>query len=64
MLLNEFFDKWDLHAKRIGEVTSGTQMRVYEDDALVADIPAKSLTDEAPVYHRESQKHHCVIDVY
>ncbi len=55
-VVEQIFDKWDLHAKRIGEVTSGTQMRVYDKGSLAADIPAKSLTDEAPVYHRESQK--------
>lgn len=55
-IVEHIFDKWDLHAKKIGEVTSGSQMKVYEDGKLVADIPAKSLTDEAPVYYRESKR--------
>src|SRR5688500_3185754 len=46
------FDKWDLHAVRIGEVTSDGLLRVKSRGALVAEIPNRALTDEAPVYHR------------
>jgi phosphoribosylformylglycinamidine synthase subunit PurL len=46
------FEKWDLHAVRIGHVTSTGRVRVHEHGTLVADIPAAALTDQAPVYQR------------
>ncbi len=51
--IEEVFAKWDLHAANIGVVTDTGNMEVYQGDVLVADIPARGLTDEAPVYHRE-----------
>ncbi len=48
--LEEVFEKWDLHAARIGEVKEGYRMVVRHKGVVVADLPAKSLTDEAPVY--------------
>ncbi len=46
------FEKWDLHAVRIGEVTDDGLLRVKERGVVVAEIPNRALTDEAPVYHR------------
>ena len=46
------FEKWDLHAVRIGEVTTTGRVRLFEHDVLVADVPARALTDEGPVYRR------------
>ena len=46
------FDKWDLHAVRIGAVTTDGMLRVKDHGATVADIPNRALTDEAPVYRR------------
>ena len=46
------FDKWDLHAVRIGVVTEGDRLRVREGGRLVVDLPNRALTDEAPVYSR------------
>ncbi len=46
------FDKWDLHAVRIGEVKSESTLVVKERGQLAAQIPNRALTDEAPVYHR------------
>ena len=48
--LEEVFEKWDLHAAQIGEVKEGDRMVVRHKGVVVADIPAKSLTDEAPIY--------------
>lgn len=48
--LEEVFEKWDLHAARIGEVKDGDRMVVRHKGVVVADLPAKSLTDEAPIY--------------
>ncbi len=50
--VEEIFEKWDLHAARIGEVTDDGLMRVRERGTVVAEIPARALTDEAPVYKR------------
>jgi phosphoribosylformylglycinamidine synthase subunit PurL len=50
--VERIFDKWDLHAVRIGEVTTDNRMRVKDHGTVVADIPNRALTDEAPVYRR------------
>ena len=46
------FEKWDLHAVKVGEVTEGTRLKIHERGTLVADVPNRALTDEAPVYQR------------
>src|SRR4051812_23270993 len=46
------FEKWDLHAVHIGEVTGDGLLRVKDHGALVAEIPNKALADEAPLYNR------------
>jgi phosphoribosylformylglycinamidine synthase len=50
--VEDIFEKWDLHAVRIGEVTTDGRLRVKDRGAVVADIPNGALTDEAPVYRR------------
>jgi len=50
--VERIFEKWDLHAVRIGEVTTDNRMRVKDHGTVVADIPNGALTDEAPVYRR------------
>ena len=50
--VERIFDKWDLHASHIGEVTSDGMLRVKERGTVVAEIPNGALTDEAPLYHR------------
>ena len=49
------FDKWDLHAVPIGEVTGTGRVEVYWHGELVSDVPADSLVlgGGAPVYIRE-----------
>ena len=46
------FEKWGLDASIIGIVTADDTMRVTHHGELVAEIPNKALTDDAPVYHR------------
>ena len=46
------FAKWGLDASIVGIVTADDVMRVTHHGELVAQIPNKALTDEAPVYHR------------
>jgi phosphoribosylformylglycinamidine synthase len=50
--VEDVFEKWDLHAVRIGTVTAGDRLRIFENGALVADVPARALTEEAPMYRR------------
>ncbi len=50
--VEEIFEKWDLHAAHIGEVTDDGLMRVRERGSVVAEIPTGALTDDAPVYKR------------
>jgi len=50
--VERIFDKWDLHAVHIGEVTTDGMLRVKERGTVVAEIPNRALTDEAPVYRR------------
>ncbi len=54
--LEAVFEKWDLHAVQVGTVTEGTDMVVNQHGQPVAKMPAAKLTDEAPIYHRESQE--------
>jgi phosphoribosylformylglycinamidine synthase II len=50
------FDKWDLHAVKVGEVTEGSRLKIHERGELVADVPNRALTDEAPVYNRPMEE--------
>src|SRR4051812_29018476 len=54
--VERIFDKWDLHAVQIGEVTSDGMLRVKERGAVVAEIPNRALTDQAPVYQRPMEE--------
>ena len=50
--VERIFEKWDLHASRIGHVTNDGMLRVKDRGVVVAEIPNRALTDEAPVYRR------------
>ena len=50
--VERIFDKWDLHAVKVGEVTTDDRMRVRDHGKVVADIPNRALTDEAPIHRR------------
>jgi phosphoribosylformylglycinamidine synthase II len=54
--VERIFEKWDLHAVRIGEVIEPQVLRVRHKGTLVADVPNRALADEAPVYHRPMQE--------
>ena len=53
--VKRIFDKWDLPWSEIGFVTDTGRMVVKHHGKVVADIPAKKIADESPVYQRESQ---------
>lgn len=48
----EVFAKWGLDAVIVGSVIAEPRLRILDHDKLVADIPNRSLTDDAPLYHR------------
>src|SRR6188508_1489912 len=50
--VEEIFEKWDLHAAHIGDVTDDGKLRIRNRGEIVAEIPNRALTDEAPVYQR------------
>ncbi len=50
--IERIFEKWDLHAVQIGAVTGDGVVRVRERGNVVAEIPCRALTDDAPVYAR------------
>src|SRR6185369_10876076 len=54
--VKRIFDKWDLPWSEIGIITDTGRMVVRNNGAVVADIPAKKLADEAPIYQREFQE--------
>jgi len=54
--VERIFEKWDLHAVRIGEVTTDHLMRVKNGGEVVAEIPTRALTDDAPVYRRPMEE--------
>src|SRR5213083_805084 len=54
-LVGEIFEKWDVPCAEIGRVTDDGMMRVRNDGAIAAEIPAKPLALEAPVYSREAK---------
>src|SRR5688572_27420986 len=53
--VERIFAKWDLHAVHIGEVTADGLLRVRNRGEVVAEIPNRALTDEAPVYQRPTE---------
>lgn len=50
--VKEIFAKWDLEAVVVGKVTDDGMLRLTEGEQVVAEIPAKALAEDAPVYHR------------
>src|SRR2546430_2351671 len=55
-LVREIFEKWDVPCAEIGRVTDDGMMRVRNNGSVAAEIPAKPLADEAPLYSREGRK--------
>ena len=54
--VEEIFSKWDLHGVTIGRVTNDGLMRVKVGNQIAAEIPARQLAEDAPVYQRESKQ--------
>jgi phosphoribosylformylglycinamidine synthase len=54
--VRRIFEKWDLDAVVIGEVTGDHQFRALFSGAEVVSIPISALTKEAPVYQRPAAR--------
>ena len=54
--VTKIFEKWDLPCALIGRVTADGFMRVKNNGVTVAEIPARQLADEAPLYKREARR--------
>jgi phosphoribosylformylglycinamidine synthase subunit PurL len=55
-VVRQVFDKWDVPCAEIGRVTSDGIMRVRNNGTIAAEILAKALADEAPLYSREARQ--------
>src|SRR5881398_3617923 len=55
-IVREIFAKWDVPCAQIGRVTDDGMMRVRHNGSVSAEIPAKPLAEEAPIYEREAWK--------
>jgi phosphoribosylformylglycinamidine synthase len=55
-VVREIFAKWDVPCAEIGRVTDDGMMRVRNNGSVAAEIPAKPLAEEAPLYEREARK--------
>ncbi|MEM6821395.1 MAG: phosphoribosylformylglycinamidine synthase subunit PurL [Verrucomicrobiota bacterium] len=54
--VRSIFAKWDLDAAEIGYVTDTGKTVIKVGSEVVADVPARELADDGPVYHREVRK--------
>ena len=61
-VVRAIFEKWDVPCVEIGRVTDDGMMRVRDNGATAATIPAKVLADEAPLYSRETKSAVAVYD--
>ena len=52
--VRDIFEKWDLPYAEVGVVKDDGMMRVLDHGKAVAEIPARQLADEAPLYSREA----------
>ncbi|MCM8774988.1 MAG: phosphoribosylformylglycinamidine synthase subunit PurL [Candidatus Omnitrophica bacterium] len=50
------FRKWNITAVKIGTVTKDGIVRVKEHGNVVAEVPAKALTERAPLYDRQTKE--------
>ena len=56
--------KWEIDASVVGEVKSGGTLRVFKDGDLVAEVPAASLSEDAPMYYRPSAEPEWLTDLW
>jgi len=44
--------RWEVRAQVVGRVTNGGALRILDGDVVVGEVPAASLHEDAPLYHR------------
>lgn len=54
-LVRAIFEKWDVPCVEIGHVTNDGMMRVLNEGAIAAEISARALADDAPLYSRSAK---------
>ena len=54
--VEQIFEKWDLHAVQIGEVTDDGLLHVRDQGQTVAEMPNKALAEDGPVYDRPTRR--------
>ena len=54
--VEQIFEKWDLHAVKIGAVTDDGLLRVRDHGRVAAEIPNRALVEEGPVYNRPTRR--------
>ncbi len=54
--VEQIFEKWDLHAVQIGEVTDDGLLHVRNQGKTVAEMPNKALAEDGPVYDRPTRR--------
>src|SRR5438046_10421416 len=54
-IVREVFEKWDVPCAEIGKVTDDGMMRIRNNGVIAAEIPAKPLAEEAPLYSRDAK---------
>lgn len=52
----EVADKWEIDSAVVGTVTQGGTLSIKHNGVLVAQVPAASLADDAPLYDRPSRR--------
>jgi phosphoribosylformylglycinamidine synthase len=49
-------DRWEIDSAVVGEVTAGNTLRIRHHGTVVAEVPAASLADDAPLYDRAASR--------
>jgi len=49
-------EKWEIDSAVVGEVKAGETLRISHQGAVVAELPAATLADNAPLYDRPAQR--------
>jgi len=52
--VEQIFAKWGLHSAIVGRVTDDGKLRLVQKGEVVAEVPVRSLADDAPVYYKPS----------
>ena len=51
----DLFEKYDLEAVAVGQVTDDKMLRLFHKGEKVAEMPVDALAEDAPVYHKPSK---------